>query len=122
MSESSSGAGDGGLILIKATYDKRAGRGIEKLVFANGSIWIRADINSHISSIQGTAGNDTVTGSAGNDTILGLAGNDILTGGAGSDTFVLYSSFGKDTITDFGAAVGSADVIQLHPHFRRFQF
>ena len=54
------------------------------------------------SSIQGTAGNDTLTGTEGNDTIDGLAGNDALVGSHGAD--LLRGGDGDDTLdgaTDF---------------------
>jgi uncharacterized delta-60 repeat protein len=65
-------------------------------------------------SINGGAGNDTITGGGGNDSIDGGAGNNNLAGGAGDDT--LTGSSGNDTI-DGGSgsnlikAGGGLDVI-----------
>lgn len=80
-----------------------------------------------MATINGTAGNDTLTGTqqadliygfAGNDTLKGLGGNDSLTGGlsndildgglgsdtlnggAGNDTYVLYETSAIDIITE----------------------
>ncbi|MEA3642716.1 MAG: calcium-binding protein, partial [Lamprobacter sp.] len=68
-------------------------------------------------TITGGAGNDTITGGAGNDTITGGAGIDTMTGGAGDDQFVINltgdtgSTFATaDTITDF--KVAGADTIK----------
>jgi Ca2+-binding RTX toxin-like protein len=44
---------------------------------------------------------DLLNGGSGNDTLSGDLGIDILTGGLGSDVFILRSSSGFDTITDF---------------------
>jgi Ca2+-binding RTX toxin-like protein len=58
-------------------------------------------------SVDGGAGNDTITGGDGadrltggdgNDTIIGGRGNDVMFGGAGDDTFVWNPGDGSDTI------------------------
>ena len=49
-------------------------------------------------TLDGGAGNDTITGSAGNDVLIGGAGNDVLKGGAGDDTFVWNPGDGSDVI------------------------
>jgi cysteinyl-tRNA synthetase, unknown class len=50
------------------------------------------------------SGNDTLSGGTGNDRLEGGSGNDRLTGGAGLDLFVLTTTSGKDTVTDFNVA------------------
>ncbi|NJK66739.1 MAG: hypothetical protein HC789_09350 [Microcoleus sp. CSU_2_2] len=73
--------------------------------------------------INGNEGQDTITGDAGNDTLTGGKDNDLvfggegddwlfgdlgedtLNGGAGSDRFVLSSSSGIDTITNFEVGI-----------------
>jgi large repetitive protein len=57
-------------------------------------------------TLDGGAGNDTITAGTGSDTITGGSGADILTGGAGADTFVFRDLTnspvtGFDTIADF---------------------
>jgi serralysin len=64
--------------------------------------------------MTGGSGADTLGGGGGNDFLRGLAGNDSLSGGVGNDTFVFNVGFGKDTITDFTAGAGVADVIEFH--------
>jgi Ca2+-binding RTX toxin-like protein len=58
-------------------------------------------------SVDGGAGNDTITGSDGadklsggdgNDLIIGGRGNDVMLGGAGNDTFVWNPGDGSDTV------------------------
>lgn len=73
-------------------------------------------------TLQGGDDNDTMTGDAGYDLILGGEGddsidggalNDILFGGGGNDTFVFSFASGTDTLRDFIAGAGSADVVRL---------
>ncbi|MEJ6484640.1 Ig-like domain-containing protein [Nostoc punctiforme UO1] len=56
-------------------------------------------------TLLGNNGADTIYGGAGNDLINGGSGADVLTGGTGRDKFVLTSSAGGDTITDFADGV-----------------
>ena len=51
--------------------------------------------------LLGGEGNDTLAGGEGNDVLVGGVGNDTLTGGTGADTFIIASSDGTTTITDF---------------------
>lgn len=51
--------------------------------------------------LYGGQGDDSMTGGSGNDTLSGDLGIDFLTGGLGSDVFILRSSSGFDTVTDF---------------------
>jgi Ca2+-binding RTX toxin-like protein len=82
----------------------------------------------HSGSVEGEAGNDTLTGGAGpealfgdsgddsiaggggDDCIDGGSGNDTLTGGAGSDRFVFHLWTGRDVVEDFTAA----DTLEVH--------
>jgi len=51
--------------------------------------------------LTGEDGVDVLSGGNGDDLLSGGKGNDVLTGGGGDDFFVLASSDGTDTITDF---------------------
>lgn len=80
---------------------------IERVEFANGTVWDATAITSRIPSISivGTAGDDnlqnrqganaTMQGLDGNDTIIGWIGDDMLDGGAGKDT--MSGGKGNDT-------------------------
>ncbi len=63
-------------------------------------------------SIDGRAGNDTISGGSADDILIGGAGNDTLFGGAGNDTFVLSSGGGNDTISDFDTTDSGQTVSQ----------
>lgn len=100
------------ITLDEQFYSQTSNWGIERFEFADGASWNLSEINTR-AWYRGTAGNDTLSGSAWNDTLLGDAGNDSLSGGSGSDVFVFGPGFGKDTITDFVAGAGSADLIEF---------
>ncbi|UOD51415.1 DUF4214 domain-containing protein [Orrella daihaiensis] len=70
----------------------------------NDDITVNGDRNT---TIDGSAGNDTLTLSGGDDSIIGGTGNDSITAGAGADTIV--SGVGIDTVD---AGLGF-DVMQL---------
>jgi Ca2+-binding RTX toxin-like protein len=52
----------------------------------------------------GNGANDTLTGGAGANTLIAGTGNDILTGGTGTTAYQFGSSFGQDTINNYGSA------------------
>jgi Ca2+-binding RTX toxin-like protein len=70
-------------------------------------------------TVDGGAGNDSITGSAGNDLLLGGDGNDFIVGGrgddialmgAGNDTFVWNPGDGSDTVE----GQGGTDTLQFN--------
>jgi Ca2+-binding RTX toxin-like protein len=107
---------------------------VERIEFADGSVWTNAQINNPTAQLTGTAeadvlagltnytntidgavGNDTITGGTLADFISGSAGNDILTGAAGADVLqggtgddVLWSNTVNGTTTDAGLLDGGA--------------
>lgn len=96
---------------------------IEKVVFADGTVWTQDTINSKVHNITGTedgetiqafdddavtyyglGGNDNLYGSKSNDKLYGGAGNDRISGGEGDDLIVggtgddyLDGYYGNDT-------------------------
>jgi Ca2+-binding RTX toxin-like protein len=82
-----------------------AGRGLERIEFANGVFWTRTDIDA-AAWLVGTSGADTLTMSAGDTVFQGGLGDDVLTGGAGSDTYVYASGDGSDQVRE-GAFAGA---------------
>ena len=61
--------------------------------------------------LMGDSQANFLSGGAGFDTLDGGAGDDRLTGGAQDDRFHFSTGYGKDTITDFFAGLGSEEVI-----------
>ncbi|MBX9826325.1 MAG: pre-peptidase C-terminal domain-containing protein [Xanthobacteraceae bacterium] len=96
--------------------------GVERLVFAGGTVWDRAAIAAAAGVITGTEGADVLAGGnapnlirglGGDDTIAGHGSNDMLQGGGGSDTYVYAAGDGNDTIADSGNADSAGDTLQL---------
>ncbi len=62
IAESAPGAGDAGSILIKDTLNDIYERGIEKVVFADGTTWTREQIRVLLLEQAATVGHDTIAG------------------------------------------------------------
>ncbi len=94
---------------------------VERVEFADGTVWQSTDIVAGLSnqvgtdgddvlvapysldsSLSGLAGNDSLTGGGGNDTLDGGAGDDVLAGGTGDDTFLFDVGHGADVLVDAG--------------------
>ena len=104
VSESAIGAGDAGSVLIKNVLDEVYARGIDKVVFADGVTWTRADFRTKILLQSATSGNDTIDGFNVADTIRGGKGDDSLNGQANNDTYLYARGDGNDTITEWDSA------------------
>ncbi|MCA1492218.1 hypothetical protein I6F11_14935 [Ensifer sp. NBAIM29] len=113
IAESAAGVGDAGSILIKEALNDFYDQGADKIVFADGTFWTRAQLRGMVLEQAATSGNDTIVGFNVADTIAGGWGDDTLTGGAGNDVFVFKPNFGLDTITDFKAGSGAGDVLEF---------
>ncbi|MGO7530081.1 calcium-binding protein, partial [Rhizobium ruizarguesonis] len=100
IAESAAGAGDAGSIVMKSNLNEYYQNGIEKVVFADGTIWTRSDIRRAVLDQAGTAGNDSITDFNTDDILRGRAGDDTLYGTSGNDTYVYSRGDGNDTITD----------------------
>ncbi len=88
---------------------------IERVEFADGTVWGAADLPSQLSGlpIMGTSGNDSLSGDAGNNTLDGRAGNDSLQGGAGNDIYLFNLGDGQDRIYDYDSTLGNVDTIRF---------
>jgi VCBS repeat-containing protein len=90
-----------------------AGKRIERVEFADGTVWDAArieafggEVGAEGLTLTGTPGDDILTGGNGDDILTGGAGNDILSGGAGNDK--LYGGMGND-ILNGGAGIDIFD-------------
>ncbi|MEA2879899.1 MAG: hypothetical protein QOF14_5095, partial [Hyphomicrobiales bacterium] len=90
--------------------------GIEQLVFADGTIWDRATIES-LAWFRGTAAAETITATDGPNTIDGRGGDDTLLGKSGSDTYIFGVGSGNDIIQEGGSSsdVDKVNLIGLNP-------
>jgi Ca2+-binding RTX toxin-like protein len=82
----------GSLLLVGAKVQNSSG--IERIVFANGTVWNYAEMAGR--SLGATEGNDTISGTNLADVIGGLGGNDYIEGGAGND--ILAGGTGNDSV------------------------
>jgi Ca2+-binding RTX toxin-like protein len=96
---------------------------LERLEFADGTVWSGSDLHAQGLVVSGTEGNDTLSGVeaygdtlyglGGNDTLYGYGANDFLDGGSGDD--VLDGGLGADTLVGgsgndiLGGVYGSND-------------
>ena len=82
---------------------KATGEGVERIEFADGTVWGRDELATTLLAQQSTAANNALAGTAWNETFAGGAGNDTMTGGLGNDTYIYNLGDGSDTIIETGA-------------------
>jgi len=82
--------------------------GVEKFVFADGTVWDRAKIYAAL--LAKTSGADNLVGFYTADTLDGGLGNDTLQGGVGPDTYIFGRGYGQDIIQEVTEA---GDVLAL---------
>ncbi|WP_276310307.1 calcium-binding protein, partial [Brenneria alni] len=100
IARSAEGAADAGTILLKNQFDNYFNRGVETVVFDDGTAWSQADIRARLIAESQTAGDDRVLGSNVADTLRGGKGDDYLNGGEGSDSYHYAQGDGNDTIVE----------------------
>jgi Ca2+-binding RTX toxin-like protein len=100
VAESATGANDAGSILIKNTLNPSGERGIEQVIFVDGTTWTIAQIRAMVIDQAGTASNDNIVGTSAADTLTGRGGDDSLNGGFGNDIYIYARGDGNDTITE----------------------
>ncbi|WP_273703716.1 calcium-binding protein [Candidatus Accumulibacter vicinus] len=107
-------AGTTDQLTVVGAYGAGAGTAvrIERIEFADATVWTETEIRLQVLAALATSGNDTIVGFDGDDVISGLAGsdtiyardgNDLLLGGDAND--YLYGENGDDTL-DGGTSGG----------------
>jgi Ca2+-binding RTX toxin-like protein len=87
---------NGDQITVKEWFTSK-GKQIEEVIFQNGTIWNRAQLN--IMGLSGTEDADTLNGTIyDNNIIEGNGGDDVLNGGSLDNTYIFNIGDGKDTI------------------------
>ncbi|WP_319002999.1 calcium-binding protein [Quatrionicoccus australiensis] len=101
-------------ITVKSWFDGDY-RKIERVEYANGTIWNAAYLQALVSAIpvMGTGGNDTLYGDDGSNVLDGKAGNDVLYGRVGNDTYLFNRGDGQDSIIDIDKTAGNIDTISF---------
>jgi Ca2+-binding RTX toxin-like protein len=85
---------DSGDTLVIASYFLHESAAIDKIVFADGTIWDKGAIE--IQLLTATGGDDNLIGNVANNVLDGLGGNDAIRGEGGND--ILYGGEGNDTL------------------------
>ncbi|WP_457279434.1 calcium-binding protein [Polaromonas sp. P5_D5] len=70
---------------------------LERIEFADGTVWTGAAVTASALIVTGTAGDDVMTGTVMDDTLRGMGGNDNITAGGGTN--VLDGGDGNDVLT-----------------------
>ena len=121
----------GEIITVRERFQNiTKGYGIEAIEFSDGVTWTLDDIlarttvegtagnntlagKNYRDNIYGFAGNDVIDGNGGDDVIVGGLGNDTLRGDAGNDTYIWSKGDGNDTINDTSASLNEVDTLVL---------
>lgn len=104
--------GSTGGITIDGQFSDAAGSGVERVEFANGTIWTSDDLKSQSLLDAMTPGDDIIRGFDGrDDQIAGGVGNDSLYGYSGSDSYLVGFDEGADTIYEADGAVGTDKIV-----------
>ena len=90
------GADAGGFMMYTNDFYMQA----DRLIFDDGTVWERAELEQHFIDVQYTDGDDVIAGFFGDNTVEAGRGNDFLIGGEGSDTYVYRAGDGFDRIDD----------------------
>lgn len=104
---------------------------IERVQFADGTLWDGQTLESLVVSASGTDGNDmlygtlgddaidgqggddTIFGFEGSDTLDGGNGNDSLQGGTGNDVYIFGTGSGRDVVADYDMTAGNIDTVRM---------
>ncbi|MGQ0598529.1 putative Ig domain-containing protein [Aquabacterium sp.] len=109
---------DGSQLVLKSQLDA-AGTGIERVEFANGTVWSAAELKELAAFIyqppqdfEGSDDGEELIGTDGSDRITGHRGNDTLVGGYGEDSLYGDDSWGDswgDDAPDDDVLIGGAN-------------
>ncbi|WP_282600477.1 calcium-binding protein, partial [Ralstonia pseudosolanacearum] len=87
---------NGDAITIKNWFQLDGATRIDAAVFADGTKWNADNFRHLVTTVTGTAGDDTVNGWQGDEIFIGGDGNDTFVSNGGNDQ--LYGGAGNDTL------------------------
>ncbi|WP_457278532.1 calcium-binding protein, partial [Polaromonas sp. P5_D5] len=100
-------------ITIKDWFDGTIFSRLERISFADGTIWTGAAVTAAALTVTGTAADDTLGGTSAADVFDGQAGDDALYGGEGNDVYLYSRGDGSDTIIDYDETAGNLDTLRF---------
>ncbi|MGR0116006.1 beta strand repeat-containing protein [Ralstonia pseudosolanacearum] len=98
---------NGDAITITNWFQLDGSKRIDTAVFADGTRWNADNFRRLITTVTGTAGDDTINGWQGDDVLVGGDGNDTLVANGGNDQ--LYGGAGNDSLRINNNATASVD-------------
>ncbi|WP_231409406.1 beta strand repeat-containing protein [Ralstonia solanacearum] len=87
---------NGDAVTITNWFQLDGSKRIDTAVFADGTRWNADNFRHLLTTVTGTAGDDTIDGWQGDDVLIGGDGNDTLVSNGGNDQ--LYGGAGNDTL------------------------
>ncbi|WP_231654955.1 beta strand repeat-containing protein [Ralstonia solanacearum] len=87
---------NGDAVTITNWFQLDGSKRIDTAVFADGTRWNADNFRHLLTTVAGTAGDDTIDGWQGDDVLIGGDGNDTLVSNGGNDQ--LYGGVGNDTL------------------------
>ncbi|MGY3590313.1 Ca2+-binding RTX toxin-like protein [Bradyrhizobium sp. USDA 4341] len=111
--------GTTGTITLEGQLAEAAGSGIERIEFADGTVWDRSAIVSHLEDglIFGTSAAERLTGSNASETFESSGGGDTLEGYAGSDVYRFGAGSGNDVVIEDNVdGTDRVELIGLNPN------
>ncbi|CAH0447489.1 hypothetical protein LMG10661_03556 [Ralstonia syzygii subsp. syzygii] len=98
---------NGDAITITNWFQLDGSKRIDTVVFADGTRWNADNFRRLVTTVTGTAGDDTINGWQGDDILIGGDGNDTLVSNGGNDQ--LYGGAGNDTLRVNDNATATVD-------------
>ncbi|WP_440071460.1 beta strand repeat-containing protein [Ralstonia pseudosolanacearum] len=98
---------NGDAITVTNWFQLDGSKRIDTAVFADGTRWNADNFRRLVTTVTGTAGDDTINGWQGDDILIGGDGNDTLVANGGNDQ--LYGGAGTDTLRVNNNATASVD-------------
>ncbi|MEF9414591.1 calcium-binding protein, partial [Ralstonia solanacearum species complex bacterium RW470] len=98
---------NGDAITVTNWFQLDGSKRIDTAVFADGTRWNADNFRRLVTTVTGTAGDDTINGWQGDDILIGGDGNDTLVANGGNDQ--LYGGAGNDSLRVNNNATASVD-------------
>ncbi|MGA4028152.1 beta strand repeat-containing protein [Ralstonia nicotianae] len=98
---------NGDAITVTNWFQLDGSKRIDTAVFADGTRWNADNFRHLVTTVTGTAGDDTINGWQGDDILIGGDGNDTLISNGGNDQ--LYGGGGNDSLRVNNNATASVD-------------